>query len=131
MRHRPIGELSGGERQRVMLARSLAQQPHLLLLDEPTNHLDIRFQVELLQRVRSLGITTIAVLHDLNLAAAFADRLILMQRGEVLADGAPGEVLTPANLQLAYQIEATVTRSDQEIFVRYWPTIATRQVHGG
>ena len=91
-------ELSGGERQRVLVAMALAQEPSLLLLDEPTLHLDLAHQVSLLHRLRRLnlqrGITVLAVLHDLNLAAAFAPRVIVLDAGRVAADGAPDEVLT-------------------------------------
>jgi iron complex transport system ATP-binding protein len=92
-------ELSGGERQRVLVAMALAQEPELLLLDEPTLHMDLRHQVALLRAMRRLqrerGLTVLAVLHDLNLAAAFAPRVVVLDGGRVVADGAPGEVLTP------------------------------------
>ena len=88
--------LSGGERQRVQLARALAQEPAILMLDEPTNHLDLRHQLGLLATVRDLGLTTVAVLHDLDLAAAFSDRLIVLDDGAVIADGPTSAVLTDA-----------------------------------
>ena len=92
-------ELSGGERQRVLVAMALAQEPDLLLLDEPTLHLDLAHQVALLGAIRRLrdqrGLTVLAVLHDLNLAAAFAPRVAVLDEGRVVADGPPGEVLSP------------------------------------
>jgi iron complex transport system ATP-binding protein len=91
---RDFDTLSGGEKQRVLLARALAQQPKLLVLDEPTNHLDIRFQLELLDLVRSLGMTTLTVMHDLALAAGHCDRVYVLHRGRVVADGPPADVLT-------------------------------------
>ncbi|MFV0475498.1 MAG: ABC transporter ATP-binding protein [Pikeienuella sp.] len=91
---RIFGTLSGGERQRVMIARALAQQPRLLILDEPTNHLDIRHQLEVLALVRGLGPTIVASLHDINLAAGFADELLILAEGRMLACGPPAEVLT-------------------------------------
>ncbi|MFY1702906.1 ABC transporter ATP-binding protein [Micromonospora sp. WMMA1923] len=87
--------LSGGEKQRVLLARALAQQPDLLVLDEPTNHLDVRHQLETLELTRQLGIATLTALHDLNLAAAYCDRLYVLDAGRVVASGPPEEVLSP------------------------------------
>jgi iron complex transport system ATP-binding protein len=93
---RTIGELSGGEKQRVILARALAQQPSLLLLDEPTQHLDIGGKVELLQRLRRLADetrhTVLVVTHELDLAAGFSDRIVLLHKGKCLRVGAPAEV---------------------------------------
>lgn len=100
--------LSGGERQRVQLARALAQQPSLLVLDEPTNHLDVATALELLNLVRSLRTTALVALHDLNLAAAHCDRLVLMAAGRVVAAGTPEQVLTPALLAEIYRISVTV-----------------------
>lgn len=108
---RVFNELSGGERQRVMIAMSLAQQPSLLLLDEPTAHLDIRYQIETLELVQRLhqqrGVTVIAAIHDLNLAARYFPRLLLFQRG-IVADGSPAEVLAPALLKKVYGVAVQV-----------------------
>lgn len=103
---RIFATLSGGEKQRVLLARALAQRSSLLLLDEPTSHLDIRHQLEILHLVRELGITTLAVLHDLNQAAAFCDRLYVMNAGRIVAGGAPGQVLTPDLIRQVYGVRA-------------------------
>ena len=90
---RTFQSLSGGERQRVLVARALAQQTSALLLDEPTNHLDVRAQLELLELVAELGLTTIAALHDLDHAAAYCDQLVMLAAGRVVASGPPTDVL--------------------------------------
>lgn len=94
---RPFNELSGGERQQVILAMALAQEPEVLLLDEPTVHLDIAHQLAILELVRRLnqekGLTVLAAIHDLNLAALYFPRLLLMHHGQLVADGSPQEVL--------------------------------------
>jgi len=103
---RSIGTLSGGERQRAMIARALAQQTDILFLDEPTAHLDINYQVEILDLARrenaENGKTVVVVLHDLNLAAEFCDRLIMLSEGSVFAAGSPEEVITRENVQQVY-----------------------------
>ena len=105
--------LSGGEQQRLHIARALAQAPKLLLLDEPTNHLDIHAQLSvlaLLQRRAQAGATILLALHDLNLAAAFCDALVVLQHGKVVARGMPEAVLTPALLHDVYGVDATILR---------------------
>ncbi len=103
---RGLTELSGGERQRVLMARALVQQARCLLLDEPTNHLDVGFAHQLLALVRDLGLPTIVVLHDLNLAARYCDRIVLLANGRVLAHGAPAAVLTPERVSAVYGVGA-------------------------
>ncbi len=103
---RDVSTLSGGERQRVQLARALAQEPQILVLDEPTNHLDIRHQLQLLTLVRNLHITTLVTLHDLNLAAAYCDEIVMLEHGRVIAAGPPGKVLTPPLLHQVFGVHA-------------------------
>jgi iron complex transport system ATP-binding protein len=106
--HRPWDSLSGGERQRVHVARALAQEPELLLLDEPTNHLDVSAQLSLLTFVRTLDVTTVAALHDLNLAAQYCDHVLVLSAGRLAAAGAPRDVLTPDLVRDVYHVEADV-----------------------
>jgi iron complex transport system ATP-binding protein len=101
---RRYATLSGGEKQRVLVARTLAQQADHLLLDEPTNHLDIGYQHELLRMVGQLGVTTVIVLHDLNLAARYCTKLVLLNAGRVVVAGTPDEVLTPDTLHRVYGV---------------------------
>lgn len=108
---RRYDELSGGERQRVNLARALAQEPELLLLDEPTNHLDIRAQLAtlaLLRRLADDGLSVLAALHDLSLAASYADHVVVLADGSVVAAGAPAEVLTAELIRAVWGVDATV-----------------------
>ena len=109
---RRIGELSGGQRQLVFLAQVLAGRPRALLLDEPTSALDVAHQLQVLGLLRAAtarrGLVTVVVLHDLNAAARFADRVALMREGRLLACGGPGEVLVPGLLRAAFGVEACV-----------------------
>ncbi|SFE91156.1 ABC transporter ATP-binding protein [Roseivivax sediminis] len=100
--------LSGGERQRVHIARALAQSPRVMFLDEPTNHLDIHHQIEILRMVRDLDLTSVIALHDLNLAAMFCDKIVVMRSGSVFASGTPAEVLTEELLREVFRVTAEV-----------------------
>ncbi|MFF9114822.1 ABC transporter ATP-binding protein [Streptomyces massasporeus] len=106
----PFTRLSGGEKQRVLIARALAQRAGTMVLDEPTNHLDLRHQLDTLRLVRRLGVTALVALHDLNLAAAFCDRICVMDGGRVVTTGPPAEVLTTELLADVYRVDAEVTK---------------------
>jgi iron complex transport system ATP-binding protein len=110
--HRAVSELSGGQRQRVWVAMALAQQTDLLLLDEPTTFLDINHQVELLRLLRSLnratGRTIVAVLHDLNLACRYADHVVAMADGHIVAEGAPADVITAPLVEKVFGLSCVV-----------------------
>ena len=105
---RLVATLSGGERQRVYLARALAQQAPVLVLDEPTNHLDVRAQLELLELVRSLGLTIVAALHDLDHAVAYCDVVTVLHGGRTVAHGAPIDVLTPKLVHTVFGVRAHI-----------------------
>src|SRR6185503_6401037 len=110
---RRLGTLSAGERQLATLARGLAQEPRVLLLDEPAAHLDVGHQLRLfrvLDEVRRCGVSVLAVVHDLPRAAAWAERMVLMGRGRVLAEGAPHTVLSGAACAEAFAVEVGVHR---------------------
>ena len=111
---RDVTTLSGGERQRVLLARALAQQPRILLLDEPTNHLDLAAQLDVVTLVRSLtraGVTVIAAVHDLSMAAAHADSVVVLSGGRVAAHGPTEATLTPALIAKVFGVRAEWTRN--------------------
>ena len=121
---RDVTTLSGGERQRVRIARALAQQPRALVLDEPTNSLDIRHEMailELLRRSADSGLTVVVVTHGLDLAARFADRLLLLSQGTVAAEGTPAEVLTEATLARVYAWPVSVATDPVEGAPRVTP----------
>ncbi|NGN64844.1 ABC transporter ATP-binding protein [Streptomyces sp. A7024] len=114
---RPVDELSGGQRQRVWIAMALAQETDLLLLDEPTTYLDISHQVEVLDLIRQLAVpgerrphgrTVVAVLHDLNQAARYADHLVAMKSGRIVAEGPPGKVVTPELMREVFGLDAVI-----------------------
>lgn len=109
-RDRPVEQLSGGERQRAFLALALAQSPQVLLLDEPTTFLDMRYQLELLELLKDLNqqqnLSIITVLHDINLAIRYSDRIAMLRQGRLVAIGAPDQVINPDNLRHGFGVEA-------------------------
>ncbi len=118
---RAVSELSGGELQRVVLARALAQQPSVLVLDEPTSALDVGHQQQVLELVDAMraadGITVIAAMHDLTLAGQYADRMVMLHGGRVVADGTPAEVLTAERIADVYQARVEVFHRGRHIAV--------------
>jgi iron complex transport system ATP-binding protein len=106
-----FAHLSGGEQQRVLLARAVMQKPVLLLLDEPTNHLDLYYQHQVLRIAKNLKITVLASIHDLNLAARYCDRLLLLNQGQLVADGSPEQVLQQEVLTEVFHIPCLIDRN--------------------
>ncbi len=103
--HRKLEGLSGGERQRSAIARAIAQEPRVLLLDEPTNHLDPRARADMLDLVRTLGITVVAVLHDLSLVRPFADRVAVLDRGRLVTIGTTESALAPKVVRAVFDLD--------------------------
>jgi len=107
LKDKRVDELSAGERQRVVIARALAQEPELLFLDEPTSHLDIAHQIQTLDLLKKLNrknnLTIVMILHDLNLASAYANRIVLLDKGLIFKEGRPEEVLTYQNIEAVYK----------------------------
>ena len=110
---RNFSTLSGGEQQRVILARALTQGSECLVLDEPTNHLDIKYQLEIMDIVKSLNHTVIAAIHDLNIACMYCDRLIAIRKGEVVGMGTPRELLTADFIKNLYDVDCEVHYGDK------------------
>lgn len=126
---RTFSSLSGGEQQRIILARALAQQTPCLILDEPTNHLDIKYQLEVLDIVKSLGCTALCALHDLNLAAEYCDRIYILHGGRIVREGTPEEVITEEMIREIYDVKASVERNPHTgmLNVVYYPAHSGRQ----
>ncbi|MEI8139298.1 MAG: ATP-binding cassette domain-containing protein [bacterium] len=117
IRHRHLNELSGGERQRAIVAMVLAQEPRIILMDEATSHLDINHRLEIMQLVERLnresGVTVLMISHDLQMAAEFSRRLIVLQHGNIVADGIPSMVLTEETLRRVYNCDVRVSQDPQ------------------
>lgn len=117
LRNHPLSALSGGQRQRAWIAQTLAQEGQVMLLDEPTTYLDLAHQIEVLRLLRGLvddaGISAVAVLHDLNQAARYADHVVMMRDGRILAEGAPGDVLQPDRIAAVFDVEVSVLRDPE------------------
>lgn len=112
-RQQAIDSLSGGEKQRALIARAIVQQPQILIMDEPTNHLDVKYQIQVLELVKSLGITVIVSIHDLNLASATCDELLVLNNGELVSQGSPKQVITADLLADVFGVCAQVAPHPQ------------------
>ena len=108
--HSNFSVLSGGEQQRVMLARALTQNTQCLILDEPTNHLDIKYQIQLLNIVKTRGLTILAAIHDLNMAAMYCDEIIAMRNGWILKTGTPEDVFTKEFIYDVFEVQTEIIR---------------------
>lgn len=117
-RFKRLGQLSGGERQRAWIAMALAQKPEMLLLDEPTTYLDIHHQFEILELLEDLnknhGLSVVMVLHDLNLAARFSNRIVVLKEGNVYADGTPTEILNESVIKDVFNVKSKIIEFENE-----------------
>ena len=117
LKDRGFYELSGGEKQRVVISQALAQEAKLMLMDEPTSDLDIRHQIDVFNVFEQLKkqrvLTIIAIMHDLNLAALYCDRILALKNGIIVADGTPKEVLTPRNIKEIYGVNVTIAKHEE------------------
>lgn len=105
--------LSGGEKQRALIARAIVQKPQLLIMDEPTSHLDVKYQIQLMELAKSLGVTVLASFHDLNLAASLCDELLVIDHGEIVSSGTPEQVITEKMLSDVFGVCAQVSSHPQ------------------
>ena len=111
--YRPFNTLSNGEQTKVLLAALFLKENNFLLIDEPTNHLDITHQIMLMKLVKNLDVTVISAIHDLNIAAAYCDRIYVLKDGVLEGEGTPGEVLTPELIRRIYKVESEVVYDSQ------------------
>lgn len=119
---RSFTTLSGGEQQRVILARALTQETESLILDEPTNHLDIKYQLQIMDIVKSLNLTVIAAIHDLNIAAMYCDRLVALKDGQIVGAGKPKDLLTEKFIKDLYEVDTKIEAlPNDNINIRFLP----------
>ncbi len=126
---RSLSALSGGERQKVLIAMTLAKEPHILLLDEPTSNLDLKHQLEVMDILKRLvkeqKLTVVMAIHDLNLALQYADKVVMMKKGKVIAQGAPLTVFTKENIQDVFGVEVEIADKNRNPYIR--PVGATKR----
>ena len=121
--NRSFLSLSGGEQQRVMIARAIAGENDFFILDEPTNHLDIRYQLEIMDIMKSLDITMFSAIHDMNIAATYCDKLILLEEGNIVSIGTPAEVLSKENFKNIFGVEVYLSTNPytHKLSINYIP----------
>jgi len=110
-KHQLFNTLSGGEQQRVLIARAIVQMPDILIMDEPTNHLDMYYQHQILMLAKTLNITLLITIHDLNLAAQYCDRIIMLNHGKLYADNSPEQVFTSEKLTEVFKLECAIDKN--------------------
>lgn len=122
--NRNFSSLSGGEKQRIILARALTQKTEGLILDEPTNHLDIKYQLQLMDIVKTLKITVLSAIHDLNIASMYCDKIYAMKAGKIIDFGTPKQILTKENIKYLYDVDAEVIEDKNTglITIKYKPS---------
>lgn len=125
---RSIATLSGGEKQRILFARALAQNTSFLILDEPTNHLDIYYQLQIMELVKSLGITVLSAIHDLELACRYCDYIYVLNQGRIFAHGTPRAIMTPELIASVFCVHAEVSTDskDNTLTIRYLSTVSSQ-----
>ena len=126
-----FNQLSGGEQQRVLIARALVQKAQILILDEPTNHLDVYYQHQILNIVSQLRVTVIMTVHDLNLASQYCQRLLLLEKGLLIADGTPEEVLTETQLTKVFRLPCLVTHNAINQKPRVFFSLSAQEISNG
>jgi len=125
LKNNQYNQLSGGEQQRVLIARALVQKAQVLILDEPTNHLDVYYQHQILQLIRSLNITVIMTIHDLNLAAQYCQRLLLLDQGKIIANDITNNVLEPKQLSQVFKLNCLREQTPNSSFPRVYFQLAS------
>lgn len=127
LQYRSFAHLSGGQKQRVLIARALAQEADFYVLDEPTNHLDIGFQIQIFDLISKLNATVISAVHDMNLAALYCDRIYAVDKGRIVLEGTPEEVLTEENIARLFGVRSIVTTSPltHKLSIQFLPSSVT------